>query len=608
MGVIQPEVSVHRGAANVTLTEDVPDSLVRFDAREPDHLPHLSPDEKEVMAASAREALGPHTPDDITRYYDRGAWQHEVLSQIVARHARERAGQVFVSDGDTSFTYAQLHEQAIRLATGLRGLGVGRGDRVAVQMPNWAEFAVVVTAISRLGAVLVPIMPIFRYDEVQFMLEHSGAVVSVSPEFFHKFDYREMYRDVRAATAAVRHSVIVRGDRPDGEHESSLESLYAEGDLAELDAALGDPAGADDPCLVVYTSGTTSRPKGCLHTFNTLHASAFAMIGRLGITDADVFFNPSPVAHSTGLVTGLLMPLLAGAATHFQPSWDPEDGLRRIAEYRCTVTYTATTFITTLMQAYVPEQHDMGSMRFWVCAGAPIPGAVVQAARSRFPGCSVLSLYGRSENMTTTMNGPADPPERSVTSDGHALPDAEVVVVDPESGAILPAGDEGDVAYYGPSHMLGYYADPEQTAALYTPDGFSRSGDLGIMDADGFVRVSGRVKDIIIRGGLNISSREVEDLLSGHDAVRAVAVVAMPDPRLGEKSCAFVVLAPGAELTLADISAYLQEQKVAVQKHPERLEIVESLPMTAVGKVRKNVLRDEIAAMLAAERGETVRS
>lgn len=560
------------------------------------------------MAVSTADQLGPHTPEDIARYYAHGDWQDEVLAQIVARHARERADQVFVSDGDRSFTYGELYDRAVRLATGLRGHGVERGDRVAVQLPNWAEFAVAVVAISRLGAVLVPIMPIFRFDEVNYMVGHSGAVVSIAPEFFHKFDYREMYREVRAATPALRHTLIVRGDRPAADGESDFDTALADGDLAELDAALGRPAGADDPCLIVYTSGTTSRPKGCLHTFNTIHASAKAMIARLGIDDSDVFFNPSPVAHSTGLVTGLLMPILAGAGTHFQPAWDPEDGLRRIAEYRCTVTYTATTFIATVMQAYEEGRHDMSSMRYWVCAGAPIPGSIVQAARSLFPRCSVLSLYGRSENMTTTMCGPDDAPERSVTSDGHALPSADVIVVDTE-GERVAAGAEGDVAYHGPSHMLEYYRDPEQTADLYTPDGFSRSGDLGVQDEQGFVRVSGRVKDIIIRGGLNISSREVEDLLAGHPAVAAVAVVAMPDARLGEKSCAFVVPASDAEPpTLADVNAYLQSHKIAVQKQPERLELVDELPMTAVGKIRKNVLRERIAAILTAERNAAVNS
>jgi cyclohexanecarboxylate-CoA ligase len=200
------------------------------------------------------------------------------------------------------------------------------------------------------------------------------------------------------------------------------------------------------------------------------------------------------------------------------------------------------------------------------------------------------------------MCGPDDEPERSATSDGHALPGASVRVVGPD-GEELPAGESGDIAYHGPSHMLGYYDDPEETARLYTPDGYSRSGDLGAMDEDGFVRVNGRIKDIIIRGGINISSREVEDLLLQHPAVRDVAVVAMPDARLGERSCAFVVPAAGATPTLPELTDFLRGKEIAVQKLPERVELIDALPMTAVGKVRKNVLRDRIAAILKAEAG-----
>jgi cyclohexanecarboxylate-CoA ligase len=324
------------------------------------------------------------------------------------------------------------------------------------------------------------------------------------------------------------------------------------------------------------------------------------MIKRLRIDRNDVFFNPSPVAHSTGLVTGLVMPLITGAGTHFQPEWDPAEGLSRIARYGCTVTFTATTFLATTMPAYDESRHDVSSMRYWICAGSPIPGAVVQAARALFSSCSVLSLYGRSENFATTMCGPEDPPERSVTSDGRVLDGGQLKVVG-HDGHEVPAGEEGDLAYRGPSLMLGYFNDPAETELLYTDEGFSRSGDLGTMDADGFIRVSGRLKDIIIRGGLNISSREVEDLLTGHPDIQAVAVVAMPDPRVGEKCCAFVVKREGTEFALDDIASYLREKHVAVQKLPERLELIDALPMTAVGKVRKNVLRERIAETLRAE-------
>jgi cyclohexanecarboxylate-CoA ligase len=249
---------------------------------------------------------------------------------------------------------------------------------------------------------------------------------------------------------------------------------------------------------------------------------------------------------------------------------------------------------------YDSDRHDAASLRLWVCAGSPIPGAVVERATTALSGCRVLSLYGRSENFLTTMCTVADDHIRSSTSDGSAIFGVHVAIVDSD-GKPVGAGQEGDIAYKGPGHMLEYFRDPEHTAELFTPDGFSRSGDLGVMDADGFVRVTGRLKDIVIRGGLNISARELEDLLAGYPRFADVAVVAMPDERLGEKVCLYAVLAAGAEApSLADVVAYLREQKLATPKLPERLEIVDSLPVTATGKVQKHMLRADIASKLKA--------
>ncbi|MFZ7087699.1 AMP-binding protein [Curtobacterium sp. RRHDQ10] len=548
--------------------------------------------------------IGNYGTEQVERYYANGDWQDQVLFDIVRERAEQHPTRTFVTDGTLTVTYGQLHEDAIRLAAGLKDLGVGKGDRVVVQMPNWAEFATVVAALSRLGAVLVPTMPIFRHDEVGYVLRHSEARVVIGPQLFHRFDHLDMYTSLRDEIPTLEHVVIARAEYPGALADlggTDLASLFVAGDLDAIDASIGDTAGADDGALVVYTSGTTSRPKGCFHTFNTVYAAAKVLNDRLHVDEHDVMFNPSPVSHSTGLITGLMMPLLVGGGTHFMPVWQPDEGIDRIREYGCTITVTSTTFLTTVMESYDPARHDIGSMRYWVCAGAPIPGAVVQSARAMFPSCQILSLYGRSENMTTSLCAPEDAPEKSVLSDGRALADSAIRVVD-EQGDAVPVGEPGDIAYRGPSHMLGYYRDPDQTAELFTADGFSRSGDLGYLDADGFVRVSGRIKDIIIRGGINISAREVEDMLVDHPAIRAVAVVAMPDARLGERSCAFVVVAPGQdEPSLADLTEFLRSRQIAVQKLPERVVVIDALPMTPVGKVRKNVLREQIAATIAAE-------
>ena len=528
--------------------------------------------------------------DEIRAFYDAGYWHQDGLSELLAKRATTHGDKVFVSDGTTSRTHSAVQAQSLRLAGGLRDLGVGQGDRVAVQLPNWTEFAVIAAAVSRLGAVLVPIMPIYRAAEVGFVLEHSGAKVAITCDEFKGFGHLQMFATLRKRSPALQSLVVARGTH---ESAASLDEL-----MTGPEPDLAPPSSADAGGFIVYTSGTTARPKGCFHTFNTLRASAEAIAKSVHYTEDDVQFGPSPVTHSTGLVTSVVLPLLAGASSHFMEAWDPEEGLRRIAEHGCTAAVTATPFLQMLTAAHDPDRHDASSLRLWVCAGSPIPGAVVRRAAEKFSGCRVLSLYGRSENFLTTMCTVDDPPERSATSDGSAVAGAAVKIVD-ETGAEVPRGSEGDIAYLGPSHMLEYYRDPEQTSALFTPDGFSRSGDLGFMDEDGFVRVTGRLKDIVIRGGLNISARELEDLLIEHPAVSAVAVVGMPDERLGERVCAYVVPAPGAEPTLADLTGYLRERDVATPKLPERLELLAELPMTATGKVRKHVLRDDIKSKVA---------
>jgi len=260
-----------------------------------------------------------------------------------------------------------------------------------------------------------------------------------------------------------------------------------------------------------------------------------------------------------------------------------------------------TTFLQMIVDRFDPARHDMSSMRVWACAASVIPPAVVRDGSALFPGCRVVSLYGRSENFLTTICTLDDPPERSLTSDGAPIAGASVRIVDGE-GRPVPRGVPGDIAYRGPSHMLEYFRDPEQTAQLFTPDGYSRSGDLGTMDADGYVRVTGRLKDIVIRGGMNISSRELEELLASHPAVRHVAVVGMPDHRLGEKVCAYVVPVPEHAPTLEELCTHLRAAGIATQKLPERLELIDELPVSATGKVQKERLRRDIADKLEAGR------
>jgi cyclohexanecarboxylate-CoA ligase len=539
-----------------------------------------------------------YTDAEITSFYESGYWQSTGLWDLLEAQVDAAPEKTFVFDSTNGYTYRELRDAATQLAGGLQGIGVGRGDRVAVQLPNWSEFVLCAAALSRLGAVLVPIMPIYRDDDVTYVLQHSGAKVAITCEEFKKFRYLDMFATLRSQMPDLQ-LIVVRSTGPvDPDVATAFDDLLSRSTPEAASVMLGDPATPDDPMLVVYTSGTTSRPKGCLHTFNTLRMSAEALRQSIGYTEDDVQFGPSPVSHSTGAITSFVLPLIAGASSHLMEAWDPEEGLERIQKYGCTVTVTATAFLQMLLASYDRDRHDPSSLRLWVCAGSPIPGTIVERATAALPGCRVLSLYGRSENMLTTMCKVTDDPSRASTSDGSAVPGAQVAIVD-NCGQVLPAGQEGDICYKGPGHMIEYFRDPGHTAELFTLDGYSRSGDLGVMDADGFVRVTGRLKDIVIRGGLNISARELEDLLAGYPAFSNVAVIAMPDERLGEKVCLYAILAAGQTApSLPDVVAYLRACKLATPKLPERLEIVDALPMTATGKVQKHVLRADIASKL----------
>jgi cyclohexanecarboxylate-CoA ligase/acyl-CoA synthetase len=305
-----------------------------------------------------------------------------------------------------------------------------------------------------------------------------------------------------------------------------------------------------------------------------------------------VIFMPSPVAHATGLVVGVLAPLAVGAGTHLLDVWEPNEGLRRIEQYRCTATATATPFVRMALDAAPAAGRDLSSMRFWLCAGAPIPEALAAEFAGVFTQGVLNPLYGASEIMAATCCHRGDPLERRAGSDGSpALDGVRIGLMGPD-GESVPAGEEGEICYWGPGGILGYWRDPERTAATIDGDGWHHTGDLGRMDADGYLRVTGRLKDIIIRGGTNISAAEVESHVLAHPDVAQAAVVAYPDDRLGEKVCAVVVPVAGRQLTLPDVTEFLRGRSISLQKLPERLLLVDELPTTATGKVQKFLLRE----------------
>jgi acyl-CoA synthetase (AMP-forming)/AMP-acid ligase II len=535
--------------------------------------------------------------ESMREFREQGWWQDGSAAALLDRWAQARPADRFVSDGTDELDYATVRARAYRLGARLLGLGVRPGDRVVVQLPNWAEFPVAYLAIARIGAVMVPVMMVYRHAEVQHVLRNSGAVAVITTGRFRSFDHAGMFRALRAECPAVASLIIARAEALDGEVR------FDEACGAGLDSAvpgesvLGPHPDPDSPHVIVYTSGTESTAKGCVHTWNTIDFSGRGLARDVfQMTAADVMFMPSPLAHATGLLVGILVPLTAGAQTHLLDVWEPREGLRRIEQYRCTASATATPFVRMALDAAKDSGHDVSSMRFWLCAGAPIPEALAREFSATFAGGLLVPLYGCSEVMAATCCHLEDPVERRSGTDGSpALPGIQIKTIGP-GGQEVPAGDEGEICYWGPGAILGYWREPERSAAAIDAAGWHHTGDLGRADADGYVRVTGRLKDIIIRGGANISAGEVEGHLLAHPQVREAAVVGYPDERMGERACAVIVLAAGATVTLEDLSAFLRaERRISPQKVPERLVIVDALPLTATGKVQKFRLR-ELAA------------
>ena len=409
-----------------------------------------------------------YSPQEVDHYYSAGLWSTETFHDLLVRRVEENPDKVFATDGTRSLTFRELFDAGQRLAIGLHRQGLRRGDTAAVQLPNWVEFIQVLAALSRLGVIMVPIMPIYRREDVGYVLSNADVRAVFAPANFSKFNYLDMYLGLRQQHPDL--TIVVA--RPDSAAESiigtesavfSLQSLEADTDDNSARQELGAPPGPDEPFVIVYTSGTTSRPKGCVHTFNTYCSGSRALIGPFGYTEDDVQFGPSPIAHTTGLVTSVLLPMLTGASTHLMARWDPARGIEEIQRFGCTAAVTAPTFLHTLLSEYDAERHNLSTLRLWTCAGAPIPAAVIERAGATLPNMKVLSLYGRSENLVTSTCSVTDDVLRALTSDGKAMPGAEVKIVNAD-GNEAPRGAEGDIAYRGPAHMIEYLAKPEETA------------------------------------------------------------------------------------------------------------------------------------------------
>jgi non-ribosomal peptide synthetase component E (peptide arylation enzyme) len=513
-------------------------------------------------------------------YRSAGLWDDATLADRVARHAAERPTALAVVDADGRYDYRELHQASCRLAADLRGRGIGASDVVSVQLPNRFEAAVTAVAVQSLGAVINPLLPGYRERELAHVFSVAAPKAIFTPAHYRGFDHVRLIADVRSLTGCdAWHVVVGAGEGTETEGGRRFED-------ALLAAALEAPEAVDASAIseVIFTSGTEAAPKAVLHSEQTANFSVRAAYADMGLTSQDVVWMPSPVGHSTGFNYGLRMALYHGLPLVLQDRWSPDDAIALVAKWGCSYTLAATTFLQDLVDRAREERRDLSSLRCFGCGGAPVPADLVRAAAE--VGIGVRRLYGSTEVLVATWNRSDAPWEKRVETDGSAISNVAVELRG-EDGSPIACGQPGEIFVRGPNTCVGFLDDEEREARTISPDGWVRSGDLAVMDADGYLTVVGRSKDIIIRGGLNIAPREVEDLLLGFEEIDRVAIVGLPDPRLGERCCACVVASPGAKIDLETIVARLRDAGLATHKLPERLELFDSLPTTASGKIQK---------------------
>lgn len=514
-------------------------------------------------------------------YRASGYWNDETLADWLERNARLRPAHPALRLGDALWSYRRLHAETRALAHGLSSIGIRRGEVVAVQLPNTPQFVLAYLAIASLGAVMQTLHMPYRAADLEVLLRHSGAVAVVCLDAARDYPAAATFLELRGRLPALR-EIIVAGDTvPEGAHSWRA--------LATADEPVDPPRlGGADPFLLLYTSGTTSSPKGVPHAYQDFLANARLSATELALGPDDVILSAAPFTHLYGLFT-VNMALAVGATIALLPAFSPPALAEAIRTLRPTAAFTAPAHIAACLNGGLFDGLDMTCLKFVQISGSAVPPALGRALEPRLAGGKVMQLWGMTELQAGAFTRPDDPEPVRLETTGRASPGTELRVVDAH-GAALPAGSEGELQMRGPSLFAGYLDNPQATGDAFAEDGWFRTGDLAVIDAGGNVRLTGRVKEIINRGGVKFNPLDVETLLLRHAAVAEVAVAPIPDPVLGEKACCFVVTRPGQSFTFEDMRNFLAAEGVGKVKWPERLEIVAAMPLTPTRKIIKGEL------------------
>jgi acyl-CoA synthetase (AMP-forming)/AMP-acid ligase II len=529
---------------------------------------------------------------DARRYVAEGFWGDEGLGALLGAGLRDAASHPFTVRSDRMpyrGTLGDVDALARRVAAGLRARGIGPGDAVAFQLPNWLEAAATFYAITYLGAVVVPIVHFYGPKEVGYILRKTKVKALVTADRFGHQDFLVNLAGMRDTLPDIEWVAIV-GDRTSDATDPR--------DLAFADLLAGDPIDAIPavdpraPALVAYTSGTTSDPKGVVHSHRTINAEIHQLAAMQNDRGGPAMITGAPVGHGIGMLAALLVPVFRRSEIHLIDVWDPGRVLQAMLEEGLSAGQGSTFFLTSLLDHpdYDVERH-VPLMPFVGLGGSAVPAAVGE--RCAALGIEIARSFGSTEHPSITGSRPDAPHEKRVNTDGRPLPGVEIRLVD-DDGKDVELGAPGEIWSRGPELFVGY-TDAAATEAAFSADGWFMTGDIGVLDDDGYLAITDRKKDIIIRGGENVSAQEVEELLVRMPDVAEVAVVAAPDARLGEVACAFFRMQPGHRAPqIAAVRTYLEQAGIARQKWPEHLRAVDEFPRTASGKVQKFVLRQRL--------------
>ncbi|EEZ7630157.1 medium-chain fatty-acid--CoA ligase [Escherichia coli] len=552
--------------------------------------PHLGPDV--LFRESKMKVTLTFNEQRRAAYRQQGLWGDASLADYWQQTARAMPDKIAVVDNHgASYTYSALDHAASCLANWMLAKGIESGDRIAFQLPGWCEFTVIYLACLKIGAVSVPLLPSWREAELVWVLNKCQAKMFFAPTLFKQTRQVDLILPLQNQLPQLQQIVGVDKLAP---ATSSLSLSQIIADNTPLTTAI--TTHGDELAAVLFTSGTEGLPKGVMLTHNNILASERAYCARLNLTWQDVFMMPAPLGHATGFLHGVTAPFLIGARSVLLDIFTPDACLALLEQQRCTCMLGATPFVYDLLNLLEKQPADLSALRFFLCGGTTIPKKVARECQQR--GIKLLSVYGSTESSPHAVVNLDDPLSRFMHTDGYAAAGVEIKVVD-DARKTLPPGCEGEEASRGPNVFMGYFDEPELTARALDEEGWYYSGDLCRMDEAGYIKITGRKKDIIVRGGENISSREVEDILLQHPKIHDACVVAMPDERLGERSCAYVVLkAPHHSLSLEEVVVFFSRKRVAKYKYPEHIVVIEKLPRTASGKIQKFLLRKDIMRRL----------